>query len=562
MIGTQANTQAVPVARYAVNKWIFDEIKQITTARRAASNDARYWPSNAANDANFAQSQAQTIISMEKVLKSQAANDSTFAITATDVVQAAAATTMAVAGAPVWLTTLISLGIVAIGNDLIFDTDPTVPASPKVNIRPVNTPAGVRIKKSIIGSSPVNQISSDAATSLVVSNGGAVIAESTCLSNSFCSKFPSRKLTDLTGWSFLTDVYSVQSSLEDNGQFTNPQYSTFYTVTKIPDVSAIFKNFSDLKSYLLSLPPFKYNGLLGFQKLYTKTSITPTNVTLYGPVSDIQLIRDTNVDYTQTTLRVELNDNIYYYKGFFDDFNTFVTSVRFQAQVISQLDAYGTNIGKISLGATESASIVQSSVMAGMLNKLWLKASQQPGYKGLPYTPTNPIAEPDLRPDPSKRPKLDDLLKEVLNPTGEIVISDDGLIPSPEVATEKAKDDPTFCQKNPTDSACKSNENNNDVDLSSPPAEEPKLADVPTAKSILQPLLDILPSYKNVSISHVAGVCPTASFDTEFGEPGGAYYRTWTIDHHCTMFEDFRAAIESIFLVIFAFASFRIVMKA
>jgi hypothetical protein len=155
-------------------------------------------------------------------------------------------------------------------------------------------------------------------------------------------------------------------------------------------------------------------------------------------------------------------------------------------------------------------------------------------------------------------PTLGALLAEVLNPQGEVQLSPDGVTPNQLVTDHPDTTDPDFCKNNPTHTSCKSA----DIDLTAPPAEQPTLENTPTAKSILDPLLNLLPSYRNVTISHVAGVCPTVTFNTEFGEAGGAYYRAWLIDQHCTMFEDFRGTIGSIFMVLFAFAAFRIVMKA
>jgi hypothetical protein len=185
-------------------------------------------------------------------------------------------------------------------------------------------------------------------------------------------------------------------------------------------------------------------------------------------------------------------------------------------------------------------------LMANLLNKLWLKASQQPGYRGLPYSPTNPITAADL--SPQAMPLLADLLSQILNPVGEIVLSQDGINPDPIVVNNPDKEDPDFCQKYPNATYCKSRDTQ--IDLSAPDAQTPKLESVPTALNILKPIIDLILPYKNVSIFKPSIQCPKSSFE--------ALNRTWILDAHCDMFESIRSLLSAVMLTVFAVACFRI----
>ncbi|TAL94902.1 MAG: hypothetical protein EPN73_15470 [Paraburkholderia sp.] len=64
----------------------------------------------------------------------------------------------------------------------------------------------------------------------------------------------------------------------------------------------------------------------------------------------------------------------------------------------------------------------------------------------------------------------------------------------------------------------------------------------------------MLPGFKGFQMPAHSGVCPTGTFSM-FGN-------TYTMDQHCTLFEQNRAAISAAFALVFLLASVFIVLTA
>lgn len=82
----------------------------------------------------------------------------------------------------------------------------------------------------------------------------------------------------------------------------------------------------------------------------------------------------------------------------------------------------------------------------------------------------------------------------------------------------------------------------------------PNLESTPTAKSILDPVFDLMPSLKSFTAPSHQSVCPTGSFS--------AFGKQYLISSHCNMFEENRSVIAGSMALVFAIASLVIVLRA
>jgi hypothetical protein len=566
LFGTQANTQAVPVARYGVNAWLSAETIAATTARRAAANDARYWPATAANDASFKVAQANTITAMESVAKVEAANASKFSLTSTDVIQMAGFATLGVVGAPTWMTLLLTAAVIGVDVDTYFSNKD----GSKISVKIQNTASGARSVTRVIDPIQYSPPSIPAQFAQMRAYGGILYKTSICLASNPCAAFPTQPLI-VPGYPFVLNA---------------PIKTDIYNTIASSDVMVRFKSFSDFESYLKTISPLSWGEIYRTDPQgSTYRNGDPMGGTYVNPLVKIELVRYWNADLTNlysyiestyynktyiqpysigsyhidtvtTTGQMVFSDvyrtyNAYAYGPLNDSNYLTKTGLQYRYDPLSDTQPYyqktATNITTDKAYQEATAS---PELMANLLNKLWLKASQQPGYRGLPYSPTNPITAADL--SPQAMPLLADLLSQILNPVGEIVLSQDGINPDPIVVNNPDKEDPDFCQKYPNATYCKSRDTQ--IDLSAPDAQTPKLESVPTALNILKPIIDLILPYKNVSIFKPSIQCPKSSFE--------ALSRTWILDAHCDMFESIRSLLSAVMLTVFAVACFRIVMKA
>jgi hypothetical protein len=431
-----------------------------------------------------------------------------------------------------------------------IDTSTTNSNPPIITLSPESTFAGVRLKKTITGTLSYSiSTNSDPAINYALSAGGHVYRTSDCLVGQPCANFPQLPISLSTYLLFLPVTgkgeyqYTDDIEYSFNGEVEVPTGIIYTTATVINsgEISGLTVGFSDIEkiiSYLNTTGRCSLPFIFEFSRWSSTSSSRKTS-----PACSFRHATVTNADNTNTIINI-YNKVPYFLGGI-------VRTYEINTHSFSPLITYSTNIQSMPFSKDQLDAKVSKNTLVAHLNNLLLRASQQSDYNGLSYSPSSPITENDIN---FPYVKLRDLLGATTTENGEVYISPDGKTQDPLVIQYVINNNCTGTN------SC--NNNGGDVDLTSPPADEPKLEPTPSARSILQPLLDLLPSYKITSISHVAGVCPTASFDTEFGEQGGSFYRTWTIDHHCNMFEDFRAAIESIFMVIFAFAAFRIVLKA
>jgi hypothetical protein len=574
LFSVNTNSQAVPVAKYYFNKWLYQETLLATSARRAAMNDARYWPSTAANDAAYVTLQAETIQSIQTVLRQEAANASSY-VQKSNTPLSNAEQSVRLSDTLLglnWYSLALNIGITAVDDYLtsqVVDASNSIKAIIKYS--PKNTPSGVRFYRTVENVNPYrNQYSPLLAASKAISYKAFVVATSSCIVNTPCASYPAASSVNLTGYKYFTPVFDQSISQKI--------YTINVNYFGVSNIAAYFLNADDVISYLNSFYPYQAKTVIYYSVYdggFTDALLTTSPPKIIHSVnyssdysSDYSLIIDSiDSDYNFNSLDYKYiddgYDNFQLAYPYLDGDTALVGSIPY-ASPTSSLDAYGINAGKISLGASDLNATLSASTAAALLNKLWQKAASMPGYKGQPYSPTNPVTAPEIDPvyDPISNPtpnpkavplpKIGDLLEPLINPTTKNPTGDPYISPTPD---ENAPEVQNLPENQPSTSP-----GTKPLDLTHPDVNEPTLEKTPTAQSILDPLLNIIPQFHIGSISHVVGVCPVVTFDldSQWGAMGG----TWTINQHCIMFEDFRTMISSIFLVLFAFGSFRIVMKA
>jgi hypothetical protein len=417
---------------------------------------------------------------------------------------------------------------------------------PNVLLTTVSTPAGVRVKKIVSGSLnyPTPQ-TNEAAFSKAISKGAHVYRTTQCLLGMPCENLPQLP-TSLATYIALVPVnpdqyytYVDEEEYYYEGEVkrsTGVIYTTVTVQNTTPIFGAIaaFSNIDNLISYLNS------SGICALPYVYRSHFYTSDESSLKGgPVCSHSYKTIINANYTE--LRIDIYNKItsfaYYYPY----------TLRFTDQLVLQvtpLEYLSTNIQSMPFSKDELNARVPRSTLIAHLNNLLKRASQLPDYDGLPYTPTDPIRESEIT---DRFITLRDLLGATTTETGELYISPDGKTQDPFVVQYVINNNCTGTNSCNTGGG-------SDIDLQAPDAKEPDLEPIPTALSILQPLLNLILPYRDYVVAKPATECPKSSFE--------ALNRTWILDVHCDMFESVRDLLSAVMLSIFAFASFRIVMKA
>lgn len=176
--------------------------------------------------------------------------------------------------------------------------------------------------------------------------------------------------------------------------------------------------------------------------------------------------------------------------------------------------------------------------LAQLFNALMISAASQADYEGIPFNSTNPITASEVNAILTElgiNPTYADLFAKA--GTGDKLEFDYNISPSPNPTPNPRPNDGEF---------------NGDVDMSE--LEYPEL-EPPTARQILEPFNRFFPTLKNINIHHSAQ-CPKWNIDIPFIK------FSYELKEHCTLIEEQRNFIESIFSVVWALVALRILLSA
>jgi len=204
-----------------------------------------------------------------------------------------------------------------------------------------------------------------------------------------------------------------------------------------------------------------------------------------------------------------------------------------------------------TVSPSDSAKPLNPAVVATLADSAWKQAAQQPGYDGLPYSVTDPITATDAAAwqaaNPGNWPTVGDAIAPQAAPSGGTASSPFSL---PNSATPVSTADPgnqTTPQTNPS-SAPQANLGPD------PGIGAPSLEPTPTARSILDPLLNLFPSLRNFVVPNHSADCPKPSIPL-FG-------KTLALDGHCALLEAVRPTLYAVMAFVWVVIALFIVLAA
>lgn len=201
-----------------------------------------------------------------------------------------------------------------------------------------------------------------------------------------------------------------------------------------------------------------------------------------------------------------------------------------------------------ALTESQKNQLLGYDAMALMVNEMWRKSAAEPGYDGVPYSMTNPVTSQQVQSwaeaNPGAYPSVGSLSSPV--PSGAT-----GFSPSTSTSPSAAVNPAVL--NNPPTSTNPSVQPQINIGPD-PNILAPNLESTPTAQSILDPLLNLMPDLRQWSAPSHASECPRPTFDF-FGE-------TIRMDSMCEMAEQNRELIFNLMLAAFGLAAIMIVLAA
>ncbi|WP_334018139.1 hypothetical protein [Burkholderia orbicola] len=208
---------------------------------------------------------------------------------------------------------------------------------------------------------------------------------------------------------------------------------------------------------------------------------------------------------------------------------------------------------------------LDAATLASITNNTWQQAAAQPGYDGLPYSPVQPVTASDVQPwidaNRNTAPTVGDLFSPAAAPGQTVVISptvQPGQVQNPGTNTgtgNAGTGTGTGPNVNVVNTPNVNVTNKVSVDLGTDPTVgSPTLESIPTIAMILQPLLNLLPDLKAWVVPAHSSHCPEPSIDL--------LSKTFKMTAHCDLAEQNRTTITSLSLAGFAIAALFIVLAA
>ncbi|AKM29022.1 hypothetical protein AB870_01075 [Pandoraea faecigallinarum] len=238
---------------------------------------------------------------------------------------------------------------------------------------------------------------------------------------------------------------------------------------------------------------------------------------------------------------------------------------------------------------------ISAESLASIVDQSWWQAAESPDYKGLPYDESEPVTEDDvwiwIKRNPKEVPYIGDIL-EPANPPDETTVPisprvrprgdpfptidpatdprtqpeidpvtnpdtarDPNKKPDPEIDRERAVEgvqDVNVVNRPTVDIG---NRVKVDIELgNAPETTTPQLEDTPTAKMILDPLLNLTSELKSWSMPSSNGACPSATLNV--------FDASIPFDAHCTIAERIGPQLRQAMLAAFAVVAILIVLSA
>lgn len=219
--------------------------------------------------------------------------------------------------------------------------------------------------------------------------------------------------------------------------------------------------------------------------------------------------------------------------------------------------------GKISeiadaIPQTELNKPADASVIASLANMLWQRAASQPGYQGVPYSVTDPVTTADAASvqstNSSTWPTNSELIAPVASGAGQPVSISPSITPG-QPSTTPGTETGIGTNVNVVNTPTVNVANKVQVDLGTDPGiSTPALESIPTAKMILDPLLNLFPTLKNFSVPSHEAVCPKPTLKL-FGQ-------SLSMSAHCDLLESIRATLYATMAFVWTAIAMFIILRA
>jgi len=331
----------------------------------------------------------------------------------------------------------------------------------------------------------------------------------------------------------------------------NPALLALYVgINKYKDENAMYLEKTDYKNtkyripssfsiYQVSIKDFQYGGANSTSGGY------PTNITVVYTVNQISIRLQNAQDICKNEKAVVNGESVWQYTchpenaiysrnentfdkslntvGFNNDFDTSRVPEVIEGSVID-------NVGDYDDG---SPLYGQAGKLAQMLNGLAGQAVIGENYKGIPLE--RPFSEADLI---------------VAASTAGVPLNSGVFYQPVSVPSTWVHDDGDGSE---TDNPA--GDINVTIDLGkNPNIEAPAIETPPTGEEILKPITGLMPEIKNINISSKDVQCPIWEFELWGNE--------YSIDAHCTLLEEIRPILKTVFMLIWGVISLRIILTA
>jgi len=226
---------------------------------------------------------------------------------------------------------------------------------------------------------------------------------------------------------------------------------------------------------------------------------------------------------------------------------------------------YKGKIGNIvsQLSTAELERPADASTMATLANDLWQQAASQPGYQGLPYSPTNPVTTADAvavqQSDPATWPTNADLVSPVAPGAGQVVVInpayDPVTNPSPGTGTDPNTSPGGTQNVNVVNTPNVNVVNQVKIDWGSDPGVPSlSLEATPTAQSILRPVFNVMPTLRNFVVPAHSSECPKPTFNL--------FNKAILMDTHCTVLDGVRPTLYAVMAFVWLMLGALIILRA
>jgi len=194
------------------------------------------------------------------------------------------------------------------------------------------------------------------------------------------------------------------------------------------------------------------------------------------------------------------------------------------------------------------------ALVADLANKLWAMAAARQDYHGVPYPNTDPVTVADAQAVHDAAPQAWPRVQDLTAPVAPNAQAPGPIYNIPFPANDPAWNPNTNPNYEPAPGTSpQTSTGNTTVDLGPDPGiQSPTLEQAPSWAQIANPFFTWFPHL--ASLSFPAGTCPTSTvtvFDHQL-----------TLDQHCQLIEDWRAAIGAVMLAVWTMAACVVLLRA